>query len=359
MNTRRHVVSGIFTAAVLVTASVLAEGREDFYAQFSQQRFFDHAQNARTLGMAGSSIVTSSDSSSVLGNPAGLGFMKDAEVSATYTSDEVSGNDARDYSDIEQDIDRGHVLGAFPIVPTLDGTPRYGNIGFGWSGERSEVDDSYQNESKGYGLHAAYGKDVSATTSLGYSFDYIYDRISGTISGYDVKVKMSDGVRQSVGIQHRTSADTTLGFSTFYGFGQRDYDVTSDDSISEQNISSWGASFGAGHKMGATLLAGEADYVLYSEDSDDDFYVWSFRTGIEQTLTEWLKGRVGYRYQALLDYDGSYGNDNSKYNAFSLGAGVQLMKSLVADYGTEFRWVGDGSDWTHSVSLTVPFSICE
>ena len=108
--------------------------------------------------------------------------------------------------------------------------------------------------------------------------------------------------------------------------------------------------------MGATLVSASIDYNRYNNEADD-FNAWSFRTGVEQSLTNYLKARLGYRYTAITNADFGYGNNNSKYNAVSFGLGVQLAKYLMADYGAEYRASGDG-DWLHTVTLSVPFSLC-
>ncbi len=363
-HTGRTVAGVVFASGMLLLAgSALAEGRQDLAAQLNQQRYFDMPENARTIGMGGSSVVTSSDSSSVVGNPAGLGFMKDAEVSVTYQRDTISGNDPETYANTEFETDGGQALAAIPIVPTLDGTPRYGTLGFGWSGSKGEFDDSSNEETKGHGLHVAYGKDISDTMSVVYGvsiLDKKYTDNNGSVAG---AIKMDDEVRHSVGLQMKASKATTYGVSTHYGSGTYETEITDLNtgavtSEADEDISSWGAEAGIGHQMGATLLTGSVDYTKYDSDSDSDMNAWGFRTGLEHAFTDWLKGRLGYRYVAAMDYDQGFGNDNSKYNGVSFGAGVKLAKNLFADYGADYRWVGDDSDWTHSVSLSVPFSMC-
>lgn len=361
--TMNKILAGAAMASgvLLLAGSVMAEGREDFYTQTNQQRYFNMAENARTFGMAGSSVPTSSDSSSVAGNPAGLGFMKDAEVSATYYRDTISGNDAADYGDVETDIDGGHVLAAVPLAPTLDGTPKYGTLGLGWSGAKGEADDVANSDGKGYSLTVAYGKDLSDSLALGYSAAFVHKKFTAHSATTDFSSKMDNGVVQTVGLQKKLSSATTLGVDTNFGFGTYESEATSGGNVAQgedEDIHSWGAEVGVGHTMGATTLAGAIDYETYQSDIGDDSYAWGIRTGLEQAFTDWLKGRIGYRYQANFDYDAGFGNDNAKYNAVSLGAGVKLMKNLFADYGTEYRWVGDGSDWTHTVTLSVPFSLC-
>jgi hypothetical protein len=355
----RKIAGVVAAGALLFAGSVVADGREDYYTQTSQLSYFNTPENARTIGMAGSSVATSSDSSSVVGNPAGLGFMKDADVSLTYARNNISGNDANTFADVQSEIDSGQVLAAMPIVPTLDGTPKYGNIGFGWTGFKADSDDSENTELKNYSLNLAYGKDLSDQLAVGYALAYNQNKIKAFSAPLVATAKLDDGVRQEIGAQYKASKATTYGVSTHYGFGSFDANVANmseSASIGSADIGNWGMDVGVGHTAGGTLYTASMDYNRYNNESDD-FNAWSFRTGLERSLTDYLKGRLGYRYTALTNADFGYGNENSKYNAVSFGLGVQLAKHLMADYGAEYRASGDG-DWLHSVTLSVPFSLC-
>lgn len=330
-----------------------ADGPTDFYTQYDQQRFFNQQKSARQVGMGGSSVATSADSSSILGNPAGMGWMKDAEVSGGYASEDLSGNDAATFQDVQQDRNAGNVLGAFPLHPYLDDLPAWGNLGLGWSGYNSDADDSLDSDSSGYALHAAYAKALNKNWSAGYSFAYMNDEVE---FGNGSKDKMTDGVRQAVGAQYKASENTMYGVSTSYGFGTRELDGNSGSS---DDIASWGIEGGVAHTMGKTELDFSLDYTGYNHDVGDDHYAWGFHTGVEQSLADWLKARVGYHYQANMGYDIGRGEeDNAKYNGISFGAGVMIGKHLRLDYGADYRAIGD-NDWTHVVSASIPFSICK
>ncbi len=337
-------------ASVTTLTPAFADGVEDYYHQQNQQRFFNYPQSARTLGAAGSSAVTSSGSFATVANPAGLGWMRDAEVSGTYGYEQLTGNSSSDYSDIESETNSGDVLAAFPIMPYSNATPAGGNIGFGWSGYNGDVNSSTDN-TDGYRLHLAYAKAISDETSLGYSISYHNDEIKDSI--WDSEE--DDGVKQTVGAQFKTGDTTTVGVSTFYGFGTAE----GNDGNEDADRSSWGAELGLAEQLAeTTLLTTSVDYANYNTDNGNpDTYGWGFKVGIEEALTDWLKARAGYRYQANMD--GIFDHDaNAKYNAVAFGLGVKLAESLFVDYGAEYRHVGDG-DWSHLISATVPFSICD
>ena len=57
-------------------------------------------------------------------------------------------------------------------------------------------------------------------------------------------------------------------------------------------------------------------------------------------------------------FDDANISSTAKYNALSWGIGVKITDNLIADYGGEFRGVG-ADDYTHFVTLSVPFSLCK
>lgn len=352
-------IAGVIAAgAILFAGAAIADGRQDYYTQTEVLGFFNNPQNARTIGMAGSSVATSSDSSSVVGNPAGLGWLKDADVSATYYRNQISGDDSSNSHEIQADVDGGQALASIPLVPTLDGTPRYGSLGFGWAGFKADSDTVADDSYKNYSLNLAYGKDLSDQASVGYAIAYNQNKQE---QKGGASAKLTDGVNQTVGLQYKTSKDTTWGVSTHYGFGSYDYKGSyprAKASTTTEDVSNWGADLGWGHQIGKTLWTASTDYNLYNSQYRDDFGAWNFRVGLEQSLTQSIKGRLGYRYAAIVGNDLGNDNNNVKYSAVSLGLGFNLAKWLTADYGTEYRHVGDGSDWSHYVTLSVPFSLC-
>ena len=341
---------------IAVPGFASADGAQDFMYQTNQDRFFDLPQNARTFSMAGSSVATSADSSSVLGNPAGLGWMKDAEVSGTYFYQQTSGADPMTYEDMTKDTNAGHILGAFPLSPYTDALPEYGNLGMGWSGSRGTTDDPIDEGSYyAWRLHAAYAKALNEAWSLGYSINYQHRREDTHIRD----LSMDDGIRQALGAQYKLSKDTTFGLSTAVGFGHNEYkNFAPYDTWEKEKVryTSWGMEGGVAQKLWTALATASVGYTGYWRTYESDGNAWSFRLGAEQPIVDWFTLRAGYRYQANMGFEYE-GQENAKYNAVSFGAGLVPWKYTVIDYAAEYRAVGDG-DWTHMVTLTVPFSLC-
>jgi hypothetical protein len=358
----------VSAASIISAQTVMADAQDDFYHQFSQQRYFPRFETARTVGMAGSSVATASDSSSVTGNPAGLGFMQDAEISGTYRRDEVSGRDYPFYDDVSQDIDTGQVLFAAPIMPNLDDLPDWGNVGFGWTGYDSDVDDRLNTETDGTQLHFAYAKAINDSLSLGYSLQWVQDNVDSDVVEYE----MDDGFAHTFGAQWWANEDLSFGATFFFGLGDPNADIGGVTPVStDYDAESYGFEIGTGYTVGETLFTFSGDYVHYDLEGDfnrygfgpngnEDGYTFAFRFGIEQDILDWLKARAGYRYQGNQEYEIEATNgdiDNSaKYNALALGVGAHWDNFRI-DYGVEMRFLDD-TDVLHAVTASVPFSLC-
>jgi hypothetical protein len=350
-------VSRSLALALLAVAGVVpasADGVQDYYVQRYKSNGFDLVQNADSFAMAGSTLATMSGSGAVAANPAGLGWMKDAEISLGYAREYVSGNDINTYADVEAVTNSGHVLAVIPVGPYADATPEYGSLGLGWSKHKANGDDSGNLDLDGYRLHLAYGIDLSDDLALGYSISYHYTEL---FSGGNRELKMNDGLRNSVGLQYKLDQDTLLGVSTAFGFGKYKAETGGNEKF---DVHSFNLTTGLQQKLSDSLTgAVGVDYTNYSSEFAPDAYQWNFRTGVEQDYGM-LQVRAGYRYAALFARDSFLEGltSNAKFNAVSFGLGVKLDSGIHFDYASEYRHVGDG-DWTHMVSAAVPFSICE
>lgn len=335
-----------------VPASVRADGVADYEFQVYQERFFDPLQSTQSMAMGGSMLTVTSDATSTVGNPAGLGWMKKADVALAYSRSYISGNDRNTFRGIEQDKDSGYALGSITLDPELDATPHYGSVGFGWAG--SKVDGDAEADGDAYQIVLGYGIDVAPDWTVGYGIGYYNDDYSSNPLG---KWEMTDGVRQTVGVQHQINDSMRAGLMAFYGFGTQE--LSSGVSEVDNDIDSFGIAAGLTHLVTDSVrLAYGADYTNYNGDQTDDIYSWAFRTGVEVPVysNDYLL-RAGYRYQGNFDYDGPTGEQNAKFNAVSFGAGLKLYQDLTVNYAAEYRHVGDG-DWSHMVSLQYPFSLC-
>ena len=373
--------TAFFAAALAIAATPTlsrADDVTDLYFQQSIERYFDYPQNARTFGMAGSSVATSTDSSSLFGNPGGLGFMKGGEVSGTYGFSRISGDEFPTDASVEQRTNAGTGIIALPLGPTNDGLPDFGNIALGWSSTSGDWhDDSFDTEMERTQVAAAYAFALSEAVTAGYSLGWTDDRFqSKAIFNYP----MGDGFRHTLGVQWAASSDTRLGLSAFFGHGEH-HALFGPGIEGSTKTRQFGADFGVQQQIGSTLIALGLDYRHLSSDGDVEASIpanvvggdengnyYDVRLGIEQPVTEWAVVRAGYRYAGLDSY--RYNrvelndiNGSANYNAWTLGFGLMLpvsstyIKSVNLDYGVEYRAVGD-DDWQHLVTLSVPFTLC-
>lgn len=366
-------------AAVVSNSAVADEKAHDFYFQQSQKRFFGQAQNARTFSMGGSSVATSSDSSSTVGNPAGLGMMKQGDVSVSVGVNDISGNEFPSGAGIKEQETTGSVLAAVPLGPVKDDLPDFGNLGFGWTGRSGDFgNDSLDTDTDAFQVALAYGAAIDKDTSIGYGLTYNNDKVRADIYKY----KMSNGFNHTVGIQSNIDKDLSVGAQVNLGHGSHRLNSNDgNETVDQVNV---GTGFGAAYKLAPeTTLTGSIDYTYYRNNGDDvvndprivfggDSFGHSgnVRVGIEHWLVDWLAVRGGYRYAAnfnweydrpeLDELDGS-----AKYNAWSAGVGLKydlgegsFFRSVNLDYGAEYRAVGN-DDWQHVASLSAPFDLCQ
>ena len=248
----------------------------------------------------------------------------------------------------------------------------------GWSGYDGDVDDSsYDVETHGNRVHGAYAISLSDTMSVGYSLSYFDDKYEQDNFSYP----MRNGFRHTLGVQEKVDNDLSIGSSVFIGHGNHHVDSGTEDDVTEKSqLLEVGVDVGASYKIESTLLAASIDYQHYSTNGhidagpdsiayggDENGNSFGAHGGVEQTLTEWLKVRGGYRYAGNVDH--SFNRDelntlsgSGKYSGWTLGAGVilpvdsQFVKAVKLDYGVEYRTGGD--DFEHVVTASVPFGIC-
>lgn len=359
-------------------ALTFADNVTDLYFQEVIQRYFEYPQNARTFGMAGSSVQTSMDSSSVLGNPAGLAFMREGEVAGTYSYNKISGDEYPTRVGVDQTENNGSAMFAIPIGPRHDDIPRFGNLGMAWTYRNGNWnDDTYDTDTETTQVAVAYGIPVSDTTSIGYSLGWTDDRFqSKAIFDYP----MGNGFRHTLGATFKMP-DMIVGTSLMAGHGTH-HALYGPGIEGDSRTLEFGADVGLEFKVSpATTLAVSADYRHLTSDGDvvasipanvvggdKNGNMFDARVGLEQALNEEVKVRAGYRFAGLSSY--RYNrvelndlNGSAYYNAFTLGAGYrypinsQYIRSINLDYGVEYRLVGE-NDWQHVVTLSIPFNVC-
>jgi hypothetical protein len=376
----RVAVAAMALVAGLWSSKAQADAKaHEFYYQENQQRFVLQPQDARMVGMAGSTALTTSGAISTVTNPAGLGLMKYGDASLSYGHNQISGHTYPGGSSVKDSQNSGQVYGAVPLGPVKDALPDYGNLGFGWYGRGGDWSGDPDNVDTGtYQVSGAYAKSIGDKMALGYSLSYQNDSVDGDSVEYD----STNSFLQTIGLQVRDSENLTFGGMVNVGFGSHNvkYKLTPQDNQSVDQVSI-GVGGGTEYVMGSTTLAGGIDYTYYRNNGNNNILgtsVWggdsfansmNVRLGIEEQVLDWLALRVGYLYAANFkwDYNREYLNDlsgSAKYNSVTMGAGINYaleegstVQAIRADYGAQYKDIGNG-DWLHMVTLTTPFDIC-
>ena len=383
MTTVKHVIGKGCLAVILAFAGytdVRAEPKfQDFYFQQHQRRFGVDGQDGRILGMAGSTALVTRNSISAATNPAGLGFMKLGDVSASYGYNEVSGNAFPNGDRVKDKQNMGQVYGAVPLGPVQNALPDYGNLALGWRGEMGDWKGDPQNtDSQAHQVTGAYGAAIGQSASLGYSLTYLNDKVELVDYDYDA----TESFVHRLGVQYQDTEDLILGGVATFAHGSHDLSNFQVGAL-DQTVDHFrfGLGFGGEYTVNATAIGFGVDYNYYDNKGTNRLIndtVWggdavghamNLRLGIEQMLGEWFAVRAGYRYAANFSWDYKRPDldpidGGAKYNAISLGAGLKMpfddgsiVEELRIDYGVEYRAVGR-DDWQHIVSLIAPFDIC-
>jgi hypothetical protein len=360
------------------------EKMRDFYYQENQQRFVAQPQDARMVGMAGSSILTTANAVSLVTNPAGLGRMRGGDLSASYSVNTISGNSYPSGASVEDEQNIGQIYGATPLGPRKGELPEYGNLGLGWHGRNGEWGNlNDQTDADMYQISGGYGWAVGEKAAMGYSLTYQDDSLKRPGHSYDSSALFL----HNVGIQWEDSSDLRFGSSMTFGHGKHELNHRLATDFREgQTVDqfSYGLGFGAEYDVAEdTTLASVVDYTYYHNKGEDDplqndiafggsstANVMNLRFGVENRPVDWAALRLGWRYAANFawNYDrpdiDPVLSGSAKYNAFTGGVGLHFpvpegnfITAVNLDYGVEYRLVGT-NDWQHVVTLATPFDLC-
>ncbi len=382
---RLGLLSAISAGALLslyaVPASADNNDTKDFYIQQSLERYYGYVPTARMLGMGTSNLYTTMDSSSIVGNPAGLGFMRKGELSGTYGRNQISGDEYPTGVPVEQTTNSGMGLLSVPLGedPSGNSTPEYGSFGLGWNGNYSSWDnDSYNTIARQQKVIGTWGYEIDPGVAIGYSLGWNRDKLQSR----DIfNFPMANGFRHTLGAMFQVDENLTIGSNVIIGHGHHHHQF-GPGTENEAKTNQYGFGIGADYRVDQTTISANIDYnhLKINGDTersipanwvggDEKGNIFNLRLGVEQGVTDNLLVRAGYRFAGLSDYD--YSRDeirpiggSANYNAFSVGAGLVLptdwhyIPEVRVDYGVEYRAVGN-DDWQHAVTLSMPFSVCE
>lgn len=358
----------------LNSSKCYADTTNVFYIRQSIARFFNLPQSARSLGMGGTEVPITFDNNSIFGNPAGLGFMKNAQLSGTLGHNRHIGSEFLTKEDIVEDDPNGSVLFSYPLNKGDKDPARYGVIGAGYSRYNGSTNDSINTKNDGHTRSIAYGTAVNEKVSIGYGLTFFDDQLRSDLADYHAHARF----RHSLGTQYHITPDINVGLLVFYGLGQSDFEEFSVQSNGLTHQKQWSGDLGASYKINNTVLNASINYDHYSASGnvpvqsrlivigdDEAGATTGFHFGVEQSVTSSFDLRAGYHLQEVNGYhyqrsDIKILNGGLHLNAFSIGAGyafsdcLGFLSKIQIDYGLQYGIAGKG-EWEHLLSAGIYF----
>lgn len=364
---RRIGLVGFCTCMLLAPAG--ANESMEYFIQHALDLYFDLPSDARHTGLAGSRLATSDGVDGLFANPAGLGWLRDVSLQATYLYDRQGGEEfiipagTPDFNSVHENI---HNLHAQLGVPLKGG--EWGVVGVGISGWSSDVNDQLNTETDGWRLTLGVAKAFNESISAGYTLTLIDGKHDNDWDRSDT----DDGLRHALGLQWRPDPAWLVGVHGFYATGDQESEIKLLGPYSGDR-SSWGVGIGAAWRVNdKTTLSAGADYTDYdldahiffpagglNENIDESGEVLALCVGVEHRFSEAISGRAGVAYHAI-DYEFNdsrvveHLSGDADHVALALGLGWQASETVRVDYGFGLRFVGD-TDMTHALTLAIAF----
>ncbi len=371
-------ISKLLIFLVLFAGNSFSDPARNFYSQQAMERFAQLPQNARTLGMSGSSIQTSADSSSILGNPAGLGRMNLFEFSLSGGQEDRKGEEIFEGGRFEEFENKLQGYLAMPIGPESALGTKWGTLALGLSRYQGSTSDSINSSPDGHLRSIAYGVAPLENFSLGYSLTFVEDQLHSNLADFH----STNRFMHLVGAQLVANENLVFGATVGWLIGQTDFEEFSVMSDGLSKARQQRVSIGAEYSIENTIVTASMNFDRYKSKGNvdpvspliivgnrEEGETLDGRIGLEQRALSWLSLRIGYRYTNVLEYEfkrtdleelsGKY-----DYSAYSGGIGFHYVKGdpkdridyFRVDYGGEYRDLTNG-DYTQMLTLVIPFDI--
>lgn len=352
------VIPAMVAIAALAGTSVFADGAEDFFTRHTLARYFQTPVTARSLGMGGAFAALKDGTLGVVGNPATLSSVQKKEISLTYEYENVSGELPGTFTSVDEDIHRGLILGAMPIMEPF-------TIGIGFEPSYSELDDTNSRETNTFQVPFGIAYKVNDMVSVGYGISYFDDEVESNL----FTTESQEAFSHRFGFIYDYSADLSLGFVGSVGHGDVDSNNV-NTAVSSGDFSNWGIRGGVAWQAQPQLLVvGDIAYTENDSDGSTNFLgtiipydegleVLSVQGGAEYMLNEMFDLRTGVGYTNI-DYDTidptlSALIDDSDWVHWSGGASYQICDNASADAAVEIRFLDD-VDVLAGVTLNINF----
>lgn len=274
---QRNTMIGALAALLFSAApAVQADSYEDFFMRNMEKRYYPIELPARNIGMGGAYAALKGDLGSVMGNPAGLGWLDGYAISGGYQFDWIRGTDPSSNSKGDESIHRGMILVGASITEQFV-------IGAGFIPSFGDGDDDFNRETENFIAPFSMAYQFDEYFSIGYGFSYHNDKVES-----DLMRRGSDpGYLHRFGFLFSLDDCWDLGLVGHYGHGDaksRVMRVNHFDGDREQ----WGIRGGSSYTFEERLtVAVDGGYTR----ADMDGYL----------LSGWAPGTPRSRYDEKMD----------------------------------------------------------
>jgi hypothetical protein len=349
-----------------------ADRKSDFYIQQATDRYFTLPKDARSLAMGGASSLTCLAAACVYMNPAALGFLSTASLSASAGTRSVTGDEFLSGDQITLEEWNGYLVGALPLgvgdTDAKGARAKYGTIAGAYSRYAGNTDDALSTTPDGHRRTFGVGYAIDEQVSFGYAFHFLDDQLRTDLSDAHSHGRFYHDFATQILLPQRY----VIGASFRLGIGQTDTEdfVLKSNGVShlrqytgEIAVSKTWDPVTAVFAVGYTHQSSEADSLEFSEpvviDGNESGEDINIRLGTEYQISQSFLLRAGARYRNTT-YDFSrekFEEIEGRLLAFGAGLGLGYVfalgqHTLRLDYGAEYTDAGYGS-WEQILSLSV------
>lgn len=352
------IVIAVAMTSLTTSFQASANEAEDFFTRHTLARYFQTHVTARSLGLGGSYAALKDGTLGVVGNPAALSSVETHELSFSYQFEQVSGDLPGTFTSVDEDIHRGLILGAMPVMEDW-------TLGLGVVPSSSELDDTDDRETENLQVPFGIAYQVNDMLSLGYGITYIDDEVDSNL----FNAENDSAFLHRLGLLYDASSEVSFGLVGSIGHGDMEGSNV-NTAVSNGDLESWGIRAGVAWQVRPEwLLVGDIAYEDMNSDGvtnflglaipfDEDLEALSIQGGAEYMLSDTIDLRTGVGYT-----DVEYDSIDLALNAliggsdwvhWSGGASYMFCANASADAAVQIRFL-DEVDVLAGVTVKVTF----
>lgn len=357
----KPVLGGLLVVSSVAPVS-FASDTEDFFLRQTENRYFPIELPARSVGMGGVFAGIKGDSMSVVGNPAGLGFIDGGLIDLGFQYETLDGFDPQSNSDGDIDLYRGLLLGAYSVTDNVV-------LGLGFVPSFGEGDDAFNTDTDTITVPVSIAYQFDEYVSIGYGFSYINDDIDSDL----LEGEMDPGFMHRLGVLFAANDCTDIGLMGMYGHGDAESRAITGAAF-DGDRDMWGIRAGlAWHYTEALLMAIDLGYQANDMDGtttmtlmpgmprfgyEEELDILSVNAGVEYDVSEaWVvRTGLGYSHYDFESTDAALAArvSDSDIPHWAGGFSYSFTDALGADAAVQVRF-GDEVDFLTGVSLNYSF----